>query len=537
MKLYQEIEKHWTGGDTMPPRNAQIEALNWLVDNKHKKYIFLELPVGGGKSQVGMTFSSYLGNFSYALTPQIILQHQYEADFKSNKKVKMASLYGKSNYTCEEKGGVSCAIGSMAKPRCENCPYVKARDAAVKANNTVMNYKMALSAWKYTKIFKKDDEIVKRKLLICDEGHTLENHLVQFDAIQITDKFCQDNYIKMPNKNSRNIRVIIEFLSTSYYQALISSYESLMDELEYMSSSDDARMAAKKTKELKYVESQLNTCTDILRMSPDDIEKDYVMVETPFGVELKRLYAHYSFKNIVEPIARQFLFMSSTFLGKNECCDELGLDPSEVAYISIDSEFDPDNRPVVYMPQMKMNFKWKDANQQKNREGMLENIRKIATMHSGENGIIHTGNFAIAEWLVDNLRPDTHNVIHHNPGMGTSRNDAIADFLDSNTSPAILISPSSTEGLDLKYELGGFAIFVKVPFGNMGDAWIKKRMTISSEWYQRRAMIDIIQGGGRIVRTPTDEGTTYILDGSFGHLYNTNKHILPEWWKAAYHEV
>ena len=118
-----------------------------------------------------------------------------------------------------------------------------------------------------------------------------------------------------------------------------------------------------------------------------------------------------------------------------------------------------------------------------------------------------------------------------------NRNDAIEHFLDWSTTPAILISPSSTEGLDLKGDLGGFAIFAKVPFGNMGDAWIKKRMTISSEWYQRRAMIDIIQGGGRIVRTPEDEGTTYILDESFGYLYNQNKKIVPQWWKDAYHAV
>jgi len=518
MELYEEIAKYWVGGTERPPRETQIKALNWLVDNKHYKYIFLESPVGSGKSMVGMTFSRYMGNHSYALTPQIILQHQYEDDFKSYKPLGIASFYGKANYKCEPKGGVSCAIGSVVKPRCDNCPYNNARDAAVRANNTIMNYKMALSAWKYTKIFKKDEEIVKRKLLICDEGHTLEGHLVQFDAIQLTDKWCEEHYLKMPQKRTRNIRVIIDFLRTEYYQSLVDAYDNLLTEVELMQGSQDARMVSKKTKELKYIESQLNTCTEILRMSMDDIENDYVMVETPFGVELKRLYAHYSFNTIVKPIADKFLFMSSTFLGKAECCDELGLDPDEVAYISLDSEFDPDNRPVVYMPQMKMNFKWSDANQVKNRKNMLANIQKVALMHEGENGIIHTGSFAIAEWLIEHLDIKTHEIIHHNPGSDLNRNEAIAEFLDSDSTPSILISPSSTEGLDLKYELGGFAIFAKVPFGNMGDAWIKKRMTISPAWYQRRAMIDIIQGGGRVVRTPDDEGTTYILDGSFGYL-------------------
>ena len=537
MELNQEIEKYWTGGPDKPPRKAQIEALNWLVENKHKKYLFLELPVGGGKSHVGMTFSRYMGNFSYALTPQIILQHQYEEDFSSDRSLKMASLYGKANYKCHKGGGMSCGVGSLIKPRCDNCPYASARDAAVKANNTVMNYKMALSAWKYTKIFKKDELPVVRKLLICDEGHTLENHLVGFDAVQVTDKWCSDHYLKMPPKRNRNIRVIMDFVRSDYYGSLVEAYDGLLTEVEMMENSQDGKRVAKKTKELKYVESQLNICTGILKQSIEDIEEDYVMVETPFGVELKRLYAHYSFKTIVEPIAKQFLFMSSTFLGKKECCDELGLNPDDVAYISIDSEFDPENRPVVFMPQMKMNFKWSEPANKKNRTKMLASINQLCQMHDGENGIIHTGNFAIAEWLVDELKSSTHEIIHHNPGTDLNRNEAIADFLNPSTSPALLISPSSTEGLDLKHSLGGFAIFVKVPFGNMGDAWIKKRMTISNDWYQRRAMIDIIQGGGRIVRTPTDEGTTYIVDESFGYLYSMNKKIVPQWWKDAFHEV
>lgn len=490
-----------------------------------------------GKSMVGMTFSRYMKNHAYALTPQVILQHQYENDFESDKTLNMASLYGKANYACTEKHGLSCAVGSVIKPRCSNCPYSNARDAAISANNTVMNYKMALSAWKYTKIFKKDDEPVVRKLSICDEGHTLENHLVGFDSIQITDKWCTDDLLQMPNKNTRDIKVMVDFLRSDYYASLIEAYDHLLTEVELMKGTEDARMVAKKTKELKFIESQINTCTSILKASMDDIDRDYVMVETQFGVELKRLYGHYSFKNIMEPTARQFLFMSSTFLGKKECCDELGLNPDDVAYISIDSEFDPDNRPVVFMPRMKMNYKWKDDFNKKNRKKMLDTIVEIAKMHEGENGIIHTGNFAIAEWLVENLSTKTHELVHHNPGTEMNRNEAITYFLDESTTPAILISPSSTEGLDLKYDLGGFAIFAKIPFGNMGDAWIKKRMTISNEWYQRRAIIDIIQGCGRIVRTPDDEGTTYILDESFGYLYNQNKKIIPQWWKDAYHEV
>jgi Rad3-related DNA helicase len=43
-------------------------------------------------------------------------------------------------------------------------------------------------------------------------------------------------------------------------------------------------------------------------------------------------------------------------------------------------------------------------------------------------------------------------------------------------------------------------------------------------------MINIIQGGGRIVRTEGDWGNFYILDESFGMLLKFMGKKLPKWW-------
>ena len=530
--LDEGIAKFWAMPEDWEIRNNQIIALNFLVSNKKKKYIFIEMPVGSGKSATGMTYSRYMGSSAFILTPQVILQRQYEADFGNNRDFNLGSFYGKSNYKCEPKGGVSCAVGSLVKPRCQSCPYATARDHAVKANHTVMNYKLGLSAWAYTRMFKGDNGPNSRKLMILDEAHTLDSQLCDFDSIKIGNKWCSDHYIQIPR--DRTLPSIAEFIRTEYNKALMEAYDAMLTELELIKEnpeSVDSSKEAKKVKELKYLESQLNICDEFLKMDISDVVDDYVLIDNDVGIEIKRIHAHRSFKRLIEPMADQFLFMSSTFLGKEESCAELGIDPSEAAYISIESEFDPENRPVIYMPQLKMNYKWKDN---KDKTRMLDTINKLAQMHEGENGIIHTGNFAIAEWIVENLNCKTHELIDHGPNSGISRNQAIAEFMSEDTTPAILISPSSTEGLDLKEDMGRFAIFAKVPFGNMGDAWIKKRMQLSNEWYQRRAMIDIIQGGGRIVRTPDDEGATYILDESFGYLYKMNKNIVPKWWKEAY---
>ena len=118
------IFDYWAFGDISPPRPGQVKALEWL-ENQTAKYIILEAPVGIGKSAIGITYSRFLEatrgartkKGAFVLTPQRILQAQYEASFKGNTAVKMASLYGKSNYTCSSKRA-SCQIGAMIKPRC-----------------------------------------------------------------------------------------------------------------------------------------------------------------------------------------------------------------------------------------------------------------------------------------------------------------------------------------------------------------------------------------------------------------------------------
>ncbi len=117
-----------------------------------------------------------------------------------------------------------------------------------------------------------------------------------------------------------------------------------------------------------------------------------------------------------------------------------------------------------------------------------------------------------------------------------TRKEAIGGYMESSV-PSILISPSITEGLDLKGDLARFAMIIKVPFGYLGDQWIKRRMEMSEEWYRRMAIKGIIQGGGRIVRGPEDEGSVYILDGCFGYLYSRSLNMVPQWWKDAYSVV
>ena len=63
------------------------------------------------------------------------------------------------------------------------------------------------------------------------------------------------------------------------------------------------------------------------------------------------------------------------------------------------------------------------------------------------------------------------------------KRDAIIKAFLIDPKPSIMISPSMTEGVHLKSDLGLFAIIAKLAFPYLGDEWIKKRLELSQEWY------------------------------------------------------
>ncbi len=526
-----EILKYWPIDS--PPRENQIKAFEWL-EQQTAKYILLESPVGSGKSLIGVTYSRYLnqgkGN-SFILTPQIILQKQYEDSFKADT---IASLYGKSNYKCNNRN-TTCDIGGLVKPRCDNCPAAQARARAKSSPNVVLNYKLAMLNFVFTTTFN------QRDLMVLDECHNTEAELTEFDAVQIFAARCEKYGIKW--KPHTDISKALEWVRTSYLPVMEKKLQDLMDECEELidKGTNYGRHVLpteiQKLREMNALLEHVEGLNDILHEGFENVHKNWSLIFDKNFIKFKRLFGAHSFKYILEPMAKQFLFMSSTILDPENFCRDLGIDPKESAFMSLKSNFPAENRPVVYMPQMKMNVSWNNDENKTNRINMVSTIKQLMEIHEDNSGIIHTGNFAIAKWLTQELsNQGTHEIFHHNPDSGDNRNQIISVF-QSTKHPGILISPSITEGLDLVDDLARFAIICKIPYGFLGDQWIKQRMEMSSQWYQRQAVIEIIQGGGRVVRSEDDWGDVYILDSSWGYLYNQTKHIIPDWWKEAYHVI
>ncbi|MFA5733223.1 MAG: helicase C-terminal domain-containing protein, partial [Acidithiobacillus sp.] len=95
--------------------------------------------------------------------------------------------------------------------------------------------------------------------------------------------------------------------------------------------------------------------------------------------------------------------------------------------------------------------------------------------------------------------------------------------------PTVIVSPSMTEGLDLKGDLGRFAIIVKLPFLYLGDKQIARRREIDPDWYNYQTSLTLIQAMGRVMRSEDDFCSIYIMDSLFHWFYNTNKKFFPKY--------
>ena len=526
-----KILEYWSHPSS-PPRDTQVKALEWL-EKQTAKFLILEAPVGAGKSHIGITYARYIPSIdrkkSFVLTPQKILQRQYEQSFPNTQ---VFSFFGKNNYNCENYK-TTCDIGNLIKPMCSVCPYRGAREIAKASPHVVLNYKLALLSFRYAGVFP------KRPLMILDECHNTEEELCELDAIEISEYRCKRYDIKW--QISKTIHEAITWIRNDYLPPLIEKVQELADRTEPMrngyASGNLNSSQLSLIREFNALAEHAEMIQWLVEQEITNIQKDFALIYDKSNLKFKRLFAGFSFRNVLLPQADRFLFMSSTILNHKGFCQDLGIDPNDSAFLSMDSEFPHVNRPVIFIPTMKMNKDWNTEENEKNRHKMVMAMSHILEGHENDSGIVHTASFAVAKWLTDSLGTITsHKIMHHNPEGGMKREKVIDEFKNSDK-PCILFSPSITEGLDLMGDTARFAVFAKVPYPFLGDQWVFTRKLISDEWYARQALIAIIQGGGRVVRSKTDWGFVYILDSSWSYLLSKTKHTIPMWWMEAYKEM
>ena len=517
---------------THQPREVQEISFAWietiLREDTNKKYFFIEASVGSGKSNIAITIGNYLnkiiGGNTCILTPQKILQKQYE-DVATQNKINLASFYGRQNYKCSNKN-TNCETGAMFGKKCKSCPYDKARERALASQLCVMNYDLFLSLKEYSEKFRD----VRFSSIICDEAHKLESFLTDFNTLDWTTEKC--SYYEVEYMDILKYEHLCSYFNEIAIPLLREYLVFMEDEYPYIMG-ERGDLDISETKIIQRYDmgfEDLRKMGELVKLSKKDFEFKHSIVTTEKGWKVKHLFGAENCIKYMQNYCEKMIFLSGTFPNIHETIEELGIPIEECEILRLPTTFAKENRQFVYIPVGKVNSNWN--NDEILKRNILDTVLDLLNVHNTENGIIHTSSFAIATWLFDELTKigTKHILYHHNDG---NRDKVIKEFTTNIHETKLLISPSITEGLDLKDDLGRFAIFVKVPYPYLGDQWVKKRTDTSQEWYMKQAVINIVQGAGRVVRDVNDYGVTYMLDTCYEQLVKNAYYMFPEYWHEA----
>jgi ATP-dependent DNA helicase DinG len=529
------------------PRPEQVKAIEFALDafyNQGKRFVIIDAGTGIGKSGVGIAIARFMernpiekvteaesvSSGAWFLTTQKILQDQYVRDFGTPNGF-METIKSATNYQCKHKN-CSCAESRQllkAEPEgtafhraCKGpgCVYVQARQVWLDTSESVTNFPFFMTFGNYA------GGVKTRKLLVVDEAHNVESELSKFIDVSVSETFAK--YVlkmKMPEIRTQHQGMI--WIKDTYFpkvsshlahvKVMMAKFKGLRDKIKQMRTL---------SRQLELLEGHFKKMQIFL----DVYDKDnWVMNVLPAsGKKGRRL----EFKVIdVAPFSEDNLFrfgdrvllMSATILNSEAFCEGLGISKDQVAVIEIPSPFPAENRPILYSPVGKMSRSEIDQTLPK----MAKTIKMLLEHHKDEKGIIHTHTYRIANYLRDNIR-DSRILIHDS----ANREHTLQQHHDSSR-PTVLLSPSMTEGVDLKGDDGRFQIICKIPYPYLGDPLIKKRMNRWKWWYSLQTAKSIVQSSGRSVRSMDDHAVTYILDEDWRVFFGRNKHMFPATFREA----
>ena len=503
-------------------RPSQRQALQKFVDttNKGRKYTILELPTGIGKSGVAVDLGRWAqGDGAYLLTIQKMLQKQYLDEFSDLVEIKGGSNYRCGNYpvSCDEGAKIAKALGE-GPCKCV-CPYKEAKEIFLSTPFGLTNFSYFLTVMTYQKGL-----FPHRKLLIVDEAHNTEAALINHSNIEVTFGRLKELGIDFPKPalGPKELGRAKKWLADTVFPACSVARTGINIAL------SKARAQVNNEREVMDLlkqEASLDQFERKLEMFAASSSNMWFIGQSE-KLEIKPLQGDLFSEELLFSKADHIVFLSATILDPRTFVRNLGIQPKECGYLGLPSEFPKENRRIIFTPAGSMSYKNYDTTLPK----LLKKIDRILTKHEGEKGIIHCQSFKTMKHIMDYFRSSPHawRLLSHDSNS-RSKNGAIEAHM-TRDEPTVLLSPSMTEGLDLRDDLSRFQIVAKVPYASLADPYVKTRMELDPDWYQLQTALTLVQALGRSVRSSDDHAISYIIDGDFARFMSQAQSILPDWW-------
>ena len=503
-------------------RKGQKEAIEGAraAFKRGKRFVVIEAPTGSGKSAIAITFARE-ANSAYVLTAQKILQDQYLRDFPD-----VALMKGRSNYPCiiapTHAAAAPCITGRKF-PECDDCPYFVAKDTAIAASNTLMNYAYYLAELNYSGGFG------PRELLVLDEAHNAEAALMSFIQVTISDEGMAR--VGIPERIPSSLDDYSLFDFAEEIMPLFSGRAKEID-LSLKKDSMSSSLALDFMKNKQYLDNQLKRL-ELLKASRSDDYVEWVIEKGRNATGQWLSFKPVKVSAFAQPLLFDFvdrvLMLSATILDPATYLRGLGIDADEAEFITVDSDFPPENRPIFVKPIARLTRHYLEQD----LPNLVSEISQLFDSHPRDKGLIHAHSYKISSYIAKNL-PLKHQkrLITHFSSDG--RDAALEKHMQSKE-PTVLLTPSMTEGIDLADELSRWQVICKIPYPYLGDPQVERRKQMDASWYDWRTCLTVVQAYGRSVRSSDDFAVTYVLDADFPGFIKRQQKRLPLWFTEALH--
>ena len=537
------------------PRESQIDIIQKIEDAINSGFgnILLCAPTGIGKSHIALTIARSLGS-SFIVTAQKILQDQYTKDFGF-----VYSAKGKQNFPCidlydtdklsyddaKKDPKLACTFGDCVKyssasrknescrfkptipmfeienkgtenervlePENQSCYYYIQKYQALLASHSSYNY----ASYFQTRLYSNGiEELLERNCIIADEAHEIEEQVIGFIGYNVIKKHLDAINLRFEDFDIESIDGVmdmIKVLADNYaievqkIQSTYGNYRTINSFKKRRDKFDKLYGRLKDNKENFVAQKTVNHFDGSFTLSIKPID---------IGMYIQKFFDQ-----------RHRIFMSAT-IDKEIFCRNMGILESDCAFIEIEkSPFPAENRKVIFHNIRKLNVK----STPEDYAMIYSKIMDIVQNHPSEKGLILTTTKKHCNDISD-LFPKRSIVAYE--GEDVNREDALNNHKQSST-PSILVSPSFWFGVDLKDDLSRFQIILKAPYPSFAD----KRTRIKAEkyplWYQYAALVKLLQGMGRSIRSEKDYAITHVLDESAYNLICRMRKYVPK----AYYDV
>lgn len=489
MSILKSFPKH------LKPRDVQRDTLLALEKQYNSGDIFvLNLPTASGKSAIALTISHWLKKAA-VITPTKLLVDQYKNEYPYLHLLRSKADYYCSIFDCPvDRRPKSRKLGNLCKKStgCEGCiKYLEDLRKARVLPYILANYHIYLAHKLY------------RDTVICDEAHLLVPMIKNFASKKLwhfkfrfpTNMVSRADFKKWTNDNYNRYKTDDNFLA-------------LYNEL----NSDGPIKYLIRVGYDMWAKTKLPEEHPVIFMEPLDISN---------SPAVQFMFPQGKVKKIV--------LMSATISRKD--IEQLGLSGKKIVYIDANSVIPAQNRPII-VPREAENMSL--ASQQANLPKLANFIIKTALKFPEEKGLVHLP-YNMVEKLKNLIRahPDFNKIKHMMLWHTRENKTKVYNQFRELAEPGILFGSGMYEGLDLKQELCRWQIISKIPFPSLANEAIKYMADIDQEWYSWEASKILQQAFGRIVRSETDYGISFVFDKSFIRLYEQNQDLYPRWLRDS----